>query len=228
MKKLCFINGSPRGKNSCSQGFINEISKILKDKDFDIAVICAVESLRSGTTEAVFEKICNSDSIIITFPLYVDCLPSHLLEFMVGFEEFLQKNQNYRAVIEKNKPTLHAIANCGFIEGNQNRHALKIVENFAKKTGLQWKFGIGVGGGEFMRATENSIPMESGMKSKIYGAFKLLAKDIEGSDTDKRENILIEPPIPRPLFILTANRYWITEANKNSVTKKQLYSRTAF
>ena len=46
---------------------------------------------------------------------------------------------------------LYAIANNGFIEGQQNRTALRILESWCLHSGAIWSGGIGIGGGVMLR-----------------------------------------------------------------------------
>jgi multimeric flavodoxin WrbA len=219
MKKITIINGSPRGEQSGSQMFIKEIKKLLNTDELNISEICIKDKNIKGETEATFKEILSSDSLLFVFPLYVDCLPSILLDFMEKLEEYVKINK------EGHCPKVYAVVNCGFLEGKQNINAIHIVENFANRIGFKWRFGIGIGAGEFMKSTENNIPMQSKLKVKIYNALVELAEDIKSDKNEIRSNLFVSPSIPRFLFLLSGNQFWVSKAKSNNLSKKKLYER---
>ncbi|WP_010236712.1 hypothetical protein [Clostridium arbusti] len=219
MKKLCFINGSPRGEKSGSSYFIKEIKRILDEKKIISEEIYIANSRKSKLYE-IFMRLDEMDIIVFAFPLYVDCIPSTMMEFLNDYEEFI--GNNLAADNIKKAPKVYALSNCGFIEGEQNKHALMIMENFAKKVGFNWRFGIGIGGGEMMTATKDNIPMKSKLKSKIYEVILEIKRDIESEDNIARRNIMTNMNIPKFLFVFMAHRHWLSIAKKNGVRKKKL------
>ena len=68
----------------------------------------------------IFHQLQSFDTIVLSFPLYFDALPSHLLSFLLQWEK-----ERKRAAVKVN---LYVIVNCGFFEGKQNRYALQVVE----------------------------------------------------------------------------------------------------
>lgn len=264
MKKICFVNGSPRTLNSTSEYFIGlikemintniieiedvYISKCLKTiqkvnppsaiGDYDnLNIINSIgvkspsevvnngiedEALKSNTLNEAFKKIAESDSIIFVFPLYIDSIPSHMLEFLHQFDEYYKKNKNTKNA----KPQdVYAVINNGFVEGEHNVTVVRIMQHYANSLGLNWRFGIGVGGGEFMRNSQNDVPIESKMKKNVYNAFLKLKKDIEDNEVACVKNIFTNPVMPKKMFIIAGGMYWVKTAKKNKVSKKSLYLR---
>ncbi|MFL0198633.1 flavodoxin [Clostridium sp. WILCCON 0269] len=211
MKKLYFVNGSPKVNNSVSEALIDNLyAMILNDN---------IEVNRASLNNRVnYEDITNSDILVIASPLYVDLLPSTVIEFLMNLE---QQTKNMKKLIR-----VYAVVNCGFFEGIQNRHALRILENFCTKVGYEWRFGVGVGAGEFMKNTKSIIPFNSEIKKDAYNAFMEIKKDIDNDFKYNKENIFTSPRISKDIFISNGNVYWIEAAERMSISKEQLYAKT--
>lgn len=96
----------------------------------------------------IFETIKKCDRVVLATPLYVDGLPSHVLRFLKELEVFCKKeNITFK---------MYVISNCGFYEGHQTKTLLLQVKAWCKRAGVEWKGGVGIGGGEmigFLRLT---------------------------------------------------------------------------
>ncbi|RMD02525.1 hypothetical protein D9O40_05630 [Clostridium autoethanogenum] len=218
MKKACFVNGSPRESGSTSAYFIGEMQKLIKDNDIETQCVYAIKDLKSGKIDQSFEKIVNSDSVIFVFPLYVDSIPSNFLDFLWKLENYIKENK-----IDKNKlPDLYGVINCGFVEGIQNKNAVNIIYNFSKKTGFDFKFAIGIGGGEFIKGTKDIIPIESEIKRNIYLELCKFKDSIESGREDDEKGVFVSPKVPRSQFILNGNNGWVKMVKENNMTKEDL------
>ncbi|RDY25384.1 flavodoxin [Romboutsia weinsteinii] len=209
MNNVAFVNASPRNKNSTSSYLTKELINIcnnnIHSKEFFISNIKDYESL--------FKKLVLFDKLVFVTPLYVDSLPSELIEFMLRFENY---------IMDKNINNIHiyAIVNCGFLEGHQNHIALDIIKNFTHKCNLQWCYGIGIGGGEFLRNSK-SMPLRVLVKKPIYEDLVILSDSLIGNNKHF-ENLFVNPKLFRTLFIPMANQFWLSEAKKNKLSKKDL------
>ena len=91
MKKVIFLNGSPKRKRAVSEKFL----KIAED--------CLEGQIRgeklyiyeSEFSDGFFESIYEADAVVMALPLYIDCLPARVLEFMTESKEYL-KNRELR------------------------------------------------------------------------------------------------------------------------------------
>lgn len=203
MINVCFINGSPRAINkSNSDLFINKLSEYFND-NININKYYASKIIKDIS---VLDEIIKNHKIIFVSPLYADTLPSAMLEFLSMFEKYLSQN-NYDKNIE-----IYGMINCGFFEGNQCRHALQMFKYFCRKTGLKWRFGIGIGGGEYLKnELNNSTHAES-----LYRAFNILGSDINNSDYSINENIYLNPDkMSAGIFRTAANLGWCLSAFKD-------------
>ena len=147
--KTVFINGSPKRRFSASDYFGKLQSIFVRGQKVFL-------SLRTKSDhKKIFEQITDADNVIFLIPLYVDCVPSHILSFLREMEGFCKEN--------KAELKIYAIANNGFIEGKQNAALLRVMENFCERSGLQWCGGIGIGGGVMFNALKVVLMVESGI-----------------------------------------------------------------
>ena len=207
------INGSPNKKRGTSSYLLKEIYRIgqkekLKLKEFLIQDVFKDKSK--------LEEICSYDKILFSFPLYFDSPPSILIEFLNYFEVYIRENNV--------KPKeIYAICNCGFIEPRQNDISLEVIQCFADKMNMHWKYGIGVGGGIFLKKSFG-IPIKFFIKKKIYNALLQLVKDMKCDKGPIRENIYVKPLIPKRLFILMGNSHWVNAGSKNLSKEELIYA----
>ncbi|ACA54068.1 flavodoxin [Clostridium botulinum] len=215
MNSLCIINGSPRKEKGTSNYLINELVSLLnnniKTKEYYIS-----ELMKDKDS---LQDVISFNKIIFVSPLYADCLPSTMLDFMIYFEEFLKDKRNLNI-------DMYCLINCGFLEGTQNTLAIDILKNYCKRIDFNWRFGVGIGGGEFMAGSKN-MPLNCKMKMPIYNAFLNLKRDIENNDSniDISEAILVNAKMPKFIFKLAGNISWKSMAKKNNLKPKDLYKR---
>lgn len=218
MNRIYMVNGSPKGKkDNNSQYFIDELSNLLNKDNTEIKQISTLRCSR----EEVYPQLLDSDIIIFVAPLYVDSLPSSLLSFIVSLESYIKQIR----LSNDTFPKVYSILNCGFFEGYQNKIALDIVRNFCNKVHFTWRFGIGIGAGEFIGGTKDNIPLKSKIKQDTFNALVEIKNDIESSDTSLKDNIFTSPKIPRLMFQLAGNLSWIKQAKANKVKITDLYSK---
>lgn len=213
MINLCIINGSPRKENSGSSYLISELFKLLDNnvnqKEYYISNLMKDKTL--------LEEIISYDKIIFASPLYADCFPSAMLDFMATFEDFIKKKDSI-------KMDMYCLVNCGFLEGIQNKTAINIMKIYCNRLNFNWRFGIGIGGGEFMTGSKN-IPLNSRIKRPVYNAFIALKEDIENNSNDPFNNILTNAKMPKFIFKFAANILWKSMGKKNNLKAKDLYKK---
>lgn len=131
--KTLMINASPKKKMSISAHFLT-LQKIF------IRGTVKKEHLRSqGDYQRILDALSDADAVVFCLPLYVDGIPSHVLQFLTQMEKYCHAHNV--------KLSVYVISNGGFIEGNQNHVLMQIFERFCERSGLAWGGGIGIGGG---------------------------------------------------------------------------------
>ena len=131
--KTVFINGSPKKKFSASAYFISVQKFFVKGEKVK-------ETLRNKKDhDRILSILEDGDAVVFCLPLYVDCVPSHVMSFLKDMEGYcLDKHL---------KLNVYVISNNGFIEGVQSKALLQVFRNFCARSGLVWGGGIGIGGG---------------------------------------------------------------------------------
>lgn len=201
------IDGSPKVSKSNSEYFLNILSDFIESKD-----IVKYKLSKKVDYEDIIKEINTIDTLVFAFPLYVDSLPSHVLEFLIMLEENFK--DNLKGV------NVYVIANCGFYEGKQNKIALNIMKCWCKKMNIKWAQGIGIEAGEMMGGLRN-VPMGKGPNTNLGLALDNLAKNI--NENKSGDDIFTTPSMfPRFAFRLAANRFWISKANRNGLKKRDL------
>ena len=131
--KTVFINCSPKKKFSASAYFLSVQEFFVKGEKVK-------ETLKNKNDyDRILHILEDADAVVFCLPLYVDCLPSHVISFLKEMEGFCKEKQI--------KLNVYAIANNGFIEGVQSEALLQVFRNFCVRSNLTWGGGMGIGGG---------------------------------------------------------------------------------
>lgn len=207
--KLIFINGSPKAKDSASECMLGDLKAYLKHAEnqiFDLHI------QKPQLEEAELKLAASCDGMVFAFPLYVDGIPSHLLECLTQLEHYF-KEHNYP------EKAVYAIVNCGFYEGEQNELALDVMENWSQKARCIWGQGIGVGAGGMTIALKKVKPGK-GPKKAVGQAMKQMASHIENREA--APNLFVTFRFPRWLYKRMAEMGWKQAVKDNGLKKEDL------
>lgn len=144
--KALIVNGSPKKKGSTS-GFLGKVIGCLL---LDWKVWHASIRTQKEFPE-IFQHLQEIDVLILAVPLYVDGIPSHVIEFLQEAEKFCTENNCHFSC--------YVISNNGFIEGIHNQVHLKMYECWCKRAAITWGGGIGIGGGEMLHVLSIIYPI---------------------------------------------------------------------
>jgi len=198
--KIAAINGSPK-TDGISALIIKRMEKLLDER---IETYHAMRLVRTEMPQETIAGMLEADILLIVFPLFVDSIPSPLIELLTR----LESTAYHGAAI----PRIFTIVN-GALDSAQTAIALEMIEHFTCRVGLPWGYGIGIGAGSMLyNAGEN---WEKGLASDIYHALCDMATAIK----EKRsgQNIFIAPKFPRFLYKTVANMSFWREAKHNGV-----------
>lgn len=209
--KIALINGSPKVKNSASECVLQALKSILPD-DHEIIEFQFRVPKPSNLDLA---QIAECNVLVFAFPLYVDGLPSHLINCLYQMETFFKTKPT-------KKITVYSIVNSGFYEGHQNDIALEIMKNWCEKVKLNWGQGIGIGGGGMLPMLVG-LPDGKGPKKNLAKALNTIASSIITSTT--AENVFISPNFPRFAYKLAAEMGWRQQVKANGLKAKDLYAK---
>ena len=153
---VLILNGSPRVKKNSNT---NKIIQAFTEGLQEVGITHKLYSLSNRTEwDEAREAFMMNDNIIIALPLFVECLPSLLLEFLSTLPT------------ERKQPAkLSFILHSGFDEGHQLRLGEKFLETLPAQLGCTFG-GTLVRGGSFMlRDRENSYMKK--MTDKILASY---------------------------------------------------------
>lgn len=214
MRKIALINASPKRKESASKTIVNVLHEMLK-KANSTDVQISEYTIHTPKLEKD-TSFLEADCIIIAFPLYVDGIPSHLLQYLCEIEQLRKDSKSNHVNL---KQRVYAIANCGFYEGRQNQNALAIMENWCDKSNFLWSGGIGIGGGGMLAM----MHFKEDGKGQMYKAFQAIKALSEAIEEDKQIEIqYTTPDFPRMLYILGAQIGWRQMARANGLKRSDL------
>ena len=147
---LLILNASPKTKGGASRFFSGLFRLFLP------GIRKKAVSLNSRKDfQKVLELFPDMDVVCLFVPLYVDGLPSHVVEFLIQAEEYCQHHPcRFR---------LYALSNNGFVEGKQNRPALHMLQAWCARAGILWGGGIGIGGGSMLQVLGTVYPVLIGI-----------------------------------------------------------------
>lgn len=200
--KIAMINGSPKPSKSTSVWLLEKLTDEFTEKH-------EIRHFNTSKKRSLdFGVIFESDVIVLSFPLYVDALPSHVLEMMMDMEEYLKTQP-------KKEQIVYAMVNNGFYEGKQNRISLDIIKHWCLRTGLKYGQGLGQGAGEIMQEL-GAVKVGHGPLKNLGKEIRILADNIEARKSG--EDMLFNPNFPRVAYHLAAiYGRWHKKAKENGL-----------
>jgi len=222
MKDIVFISASPKiNEHSVSKEFLDMAGSHINGEVFRKTFIDVRKSVSDHKLLEAFETLSKADVIIISFPLYVFCIPGLLTRFLVDYYNYYTASG-----LVKNKVKVYAIVNCGFPEPEINLEAVRVINSFSQHINAEFRFGVLIGGGPMMIAAKNAPFMKKAVQ-KLHDAFSSIVTDINHESSDKIEPIYIDFDFLflRRFYLFMGGRGWIKLARKNRLQKKDLYKK---
>jgi hypothetical protein len=149
-----------------------------------------------------------ADLIILSFPLYVDCLPytvTRTLEILA---------EHFNAQTNRREQRFLAIANCGYPESHHNQTAIDICRQFARQTGLVWAGGLAMGGGGVIAG--QSLEKVKGVARHVIKALDLTAEALSKNQPvpEKAVELMAKQLIPSWLYRVISRFQFLTRARR--------------
>ena len=137
--KLLIFNAKPQKREAALLNFFSGILRL-----FLPGLVKKTVPLRSRKDfDHALSQLGSADAVCISFPLYVDGLPSHLAEFLSLAEEYCKARSLRFTPVRHCQQRLY--------RGQQNRTALRILESLVPAFRRYLGSGIGIGGGVMLR-----------------------------------------------------------------------------
>jgi hypothetical protein len=138
IKSALLLLGSPKGEKGSSASLGNYLGEKLRAGG--VAVETAAAYRLAADRAALAAKFGNADLVLVSFPVYWDTLPSGLTEVFLALMEPGAKPDD-------RKRYLAAVCNCGFPDSSNCLGALRAVELFGQKMGMEFLGGVAIGMG---------------------------------------------------------------------------------
>lgn len=180
--RFVLLVGSPKGKGGTSHWLGQYILDRIPDEGTHKVTHHLGRTIgKEAKWAQVMADVDGADTVILSFPLYWDALPSHATRA-------LEMLAAHRRDAPPAKPqNLVAIVNNGFPEPWHNLVALRICRRFADEAGFTWGGGLNVGGGAVIgeRPLEERGRMTKGLRAALdraaapIGRGEPLPRDVE-------------------------------------------------
>lgn len=203
--KVALINASPRGNSSTSRFLLEQIKSCARDG----CTFSEVGANRESFADDQLQVLREAEAWVFANPIYIDSLPGHLIPLLMQLEAGQFAGHK-----------VYALVNCGFFESSHNRTAIRIYENWCKKSGNEWCGAAAIGGGGAIEHM-HSVPFDKGPLSPVGKVLKRTADCIKSGS--RMQNAFVSVGIPRFLYIICANYAWKKSAKHNGLKVKDLY-----
>ncbi len=197
MKRICFINGSLRGKAASSLKFLHGVDKLLGDKEFEKPIITVRALMPGGYPEEILKIIGSAHALVIAFPLFSYSLPGALMRLLEDYNAYAKQNGS-RGVATR----VYAIVNCAFAAPEINAEAIRVMRNFCRNAGLEWRFALSIGCGPVV-VLASGIPF---LRMRIRRGFREITDDIRQDRRDLRETFMVKPFISKRILLAIRDR----------------------
>ncbi len=194
MGNLMIVNGSPRAPRSNSKRYIRLFEEFWGSP-------AEVYQVTAGRHQEACRKISECRDLLLVFPLYVDGVPAVLMRLLFDLE----------GSFSANRPTVHVLVNCGFLEPEQNRTAVEIIRLFCKQSRCPFGSVLCIGAGEAILDT----PFVFLVKRKIQ---KMVRAIRSGSPV----SLKVTMPLTKKGFLKASTAYWIRYGAQNGIHREQM------
>lgn len=205
--KIMMINGSPKVRGSASGALLSMLKEYFKQE------IREAVWNKNFLEEEMIRELLESDAVIMAFPLYIDSVPSHLLQCMMQVEEHI------RLYGGKKKVMIYVMINNGFFQGKQNLPAIEVMQHWTDRCGFGFGQALGIGGGGMIPFIKG-VPRGHGPKKNLTRAFDEMAENVLKKETGNTR--MFELNYPAWAYKWQAQYGWRMSARKNGLKRKDL------
>ncbi len=207
MMRTVMINASPKlvmkkNGSSASHALIQFAKRALRRERIHDIIDYHIKPGQLPRDEV--KPLLECETWIISFPIYMGGIPSHLLKFMTEIQSLST------SFIEKGTPSglsepirIYAIANGALYNGDEAEAAFEMLEHWCRECGFIWGSGLGVGGGPIF-----SVAHSVGDLLRIRGSFSKALASFAEAAAGKRSagNFYCTPSISKGRYVIRMNR----------------------
>lgn len=213
-KNVLLLVGSAKGQRSTSASLGAYLLAKLQGYGFEATRIRTHKAIKTDAQrKRLIHAVQEADVIVLSFPLYVDCLPytvTRTLEILAD---------HFNAQTNRREQRFLAIANCGYPESRQNQTAIDICRQFARQTGLVWAGGLALGGGGAIAGQ----PLEKvkGVARHVIKSLDLTAEALSKNlpVPEKAVELMARQLIPTWLYRTISHIQFLTRARRYGTSK---------
>lgn len=144
--KILIVSASPKKHFSTSAYFSQVLKLWLTGHQVSVIQLRSIQDYNK-----ILEKLPAVDALVFAFPVYVDAIPSTVLDYLYKLQQDCMNNHF--------KLKVYSIHPCGFYEGHQCGLTLDMLKNFCIRSNMEWGGGIGIGAGEMLSIIRINIPI---------------------------------------------------------------------
>ena len=220
-RSIVLLSASPKTNQeyAVSEFLAKRAERQLQQEQIDVNLINVRHALLHHETQAAFEAMQRADAVVLFFPLYIFCMPALLTRFLQDYYTSLSAEE-----MSASSAKVYAFINCGFPETGINAEAVRVVESFSGHVGMDFRFGVMIGGGGMMLASMDA-PFIKAAHEEINRVVARIQQEVLTGEIEQVGTISIAPKFPRKLYFLGGNFGWKSAARKNGLKTKDLYRR---
>ena len=218
-RTIVLLSASPKTNQefAVSEFLSKRAENQLQNEQFIVNLINVRHALLHQETKSAFEAMQRADSVLLFFPLYFFCMPALLTRFLQDYYTSLSAEE-----MSASSAKVYAFINCGFPETDINFEAIRVIESFSSHVGMNFRFGVMIGGGGMMLASMDA-PFIKAAHEKIDRVIACVQAEVLTGEIKQVETISIALKFPRKLYFLGGNFGWKSAARKNGLKTKDLY-----
>jgi NAD(P)H-dependent FMN reductase len=215
-QKALLLVGSPKPGESTSASLGAYLFEGLEKHGVQTQTLKVAKAVRSEeATEDLYAAVAEADLIVLSFPLYVDCLPGPAIRAL----ELIAARRAAEAAGDGDEsagPAFVAICQSGFAEAEHSAVAIETCRHFCRAAGFEWAGGLVMPEGGMLNG-QPLIKMKGVMRATV-GALDLAADALAAGTPVPEEAIrlMAKPAFPRIAYRFTANWGWLSMAKKQA------------
>ena len=190
-RRVALVNASPRGGRSATAHLLGDLAEALPVYA-RMAGVDAPELVRATVRDV--GALAGCDAVVLGYPLYVDALPSGMVDLLVRARDELAPGAR-----------VYALANMGFYEAEQIAPSFSVIEGFCTAAGLCWSGGVAVGAGGMVLPVAKTPRMGMMRRGVSEAIDQLIMALLAGANAGAIE---VRPPVPRFAYRLAAEAQW--------------------
>jgi len=212
---VLLLVGSPKGSSSSSNSLGDSLLSRLEQLGLTVDKVYIYKLIRKEEGQKkLLNKVEEANTIILVFPLYVDCLPAGVIKALELIADHRKSKE------DRKKQGFAILINCGFPETQHNNTAIAICKIFAREVGFEWKGALSLGMGGAIGG--RSLEERGGMVRNVIKGIDLASQALaEGKDIpDEATKLFGKKFIPISLYTKIGNIGWNKQAKKYGAGKK--------